>query len=194
MNKQPNNLILHCHTSGINYNGDVTDGYQIISVAGIVLSPLNKKLSQIEKYIVFDVKNKWDNKARSIHGFSQDKLKSVGESENVVYEDFALFLADHFNIIEDKIQCIGYNIDTFTLPFIKVFLKDIPIKFSYSNIDLKSLFCLEQNKIVDIKKFISFFSSTHSKQEQPSSIEMCNIFHMAYRYYCSIFSENQDGN
>jgi oligoribonuclease (3'-5' exoribonuclease) len=181
-----NKLIIHVHTSGIDYNSsNITENYQIISIAAIVLSPENKKLSAFEKYISFDEKNKWDNKAHDTHGISRKKLESIGEPWDSVHEDFILFLADNFDVFKDQIQCIGYSIDTFTLPFVKQLLTDVNIKFSYCNIDLKSLFCLEQNRSVNMKEFISFFKNTDSFSNPPS-LEMCNIFYMAYRYYTDV--------
>jgi hypothetical protein len=180
------------HTSGINYGSiDVTEKHQILSVAAIVLSQENKKLSSFEKYLIFDDKNKWDKKAHDIHGISRKKLESVGELLESVHEEFVLFLADNFDVFNDQIQCVGYNIDTFTLPFLKQLLIGVNIKFSYCNIDLKSLFCLEQNRSVNMKEFISYFKNTDTFNN-PSSLEMCNIFFMAYRYYKNLIDSSRD--
>ena len=135
-------LMIHCHTTGINFNGpDFSTGHQPLSVGLAVVDMNNYKI--IDSYyskVRFDAeKYSWNKKLESIHGFHLDDISDVATpSIREVQSDVALFLDKNFDI-DSKIPLLGYNIISFHLPFLKIILdynEPFPFEFDGRPIDL----------------------------------------------------------
>lgn len=135
-------LATDVETSGLTKGGcDPSINHQIISIGMIVASTSDFK-PQAELYleIQHNGKDKWDSYAEAIHGLSKQHLKEHGSTEEAAAEKIAMFLYEHFGT-ERAITCLGQNVGSFDVMFIKKLLNkyDVPFKFSHRQMDTFSL-------------------------------------------------------
>jgi len=142
-------LVVHCHTSGINGKStysendfSIAEGYQPVSIALIV--------ADVETYEVIDemyveIKwngvSKWDAGAEKIHGLSKEYLEEHGEIEEDALVDVMEFIMNNMDI-KKPLYCMGNNITTLHLPFLRDLFKRYElsgIRFGIRNFDTFSL-------------------------------------------------------
>lgn len=192
MNQSSNKrLVIHCHTTGINYGGDdITLNNQALSIAlGVVNMTSLKIENQLNVNIKFNgEKYVWSDKLVSIHGISkQDALD--GEDEYHAIEMIAEFLYNNFG--SNPIQLIGYNSLSFHVPFLNKLLKseDIEFKFDHKEIDLYSIMAiLNKEKVRDMFDLFGIDSSIPL-----SSLQHIKYYIKIYKAIKSIINESING-
>lgn len=138
MNNFTNLLAVHCHTTGMNFNGGKkTDGHQALTVSLAVLDLNGLKLTHaINVPIALDRSIKWNTDLEKIHGITEERaLQGVSFSDAAA--TLGTFIATHFNI-EHKIPLFGYNVNNFHLPFLESVLhsEELYFKFDERAVDL----------------------------------------------------------
>ena len=181
-------LALHCHTTGINYEGDVTLNNQALSVGlGVIdmdtLTMVDSKLVKVK----FDPSAYvWNAKLESIHGISKESAIEDGESLSDAALIIGEFLYQHFGI-KDSIPLFGYNTLSFHVPFLNKILQSEELNFQFDNrtIDLFPLMAIA-NKYT-IKEIFDVFEVDQSTPL--SSLEIINTYRKIFKTLKTILSE-----
>lgn len=142
-------LALHVDTTGLNYDGDITEGHDIVAICLMVCDEQFNILSSITLYnsSIDDARLKFSEK---YHGITRGVLDEVGLEEEQFVEQITLYIFENFiSDYEEEgdytkyppIRCLGHNIGTFTIPFLQALLEkyDMPMKISVNSIDTHSL-------------------------------------------------------
>lgn len=130
-------LVIHCHTTGINFGDDVTLNQQALSVAlGVVDMNTLKVTDHVNVMIAFDQdKYVWNDKLVGIHGISKEEALE-GEHLSDAAAICAEFIYNHFGV-KDSIPVMGYNPLSFHVPFLKKVLKTEDLdQFKFDNRDI----------------------------------------------------------
>lgn len=137
MNKFTNVLAVHCHTTGMNFNGVKTEGHQPLTISLAVLDLDNLKvIDSIDVSIKFDEDSTWNTDLEKIHGLTLEQaLEGSDYSESASL--LGIFIAKHFGI-KKRIQLFGYNVNNFHLPFLEKILHSEELYFNFDerSIDL----------------------------------------------------------
>ena len=138
-------LAMDCETSGINWDAGkshtlatVATGQQAVSW-GMVVADTKDYLPIAELYveIKWNGKSNWDVKAERVHGMSKEYLEEHGLSEEDALYDILEFIMEHFPR-NKPIYCLGHNVASFDIPFLKdlMFRHDIKgLKFGHRHFD-----------------------------------------------------------
>lgn len=184
-------LVIHCHTTGINYGDDVTMGQQPLSIAlGVVDMLTLKIIDSINVMIAFDPKTYiWSNKIAAIHGISKDKALE-GESFSDAAGICAEFLYNNFGV-KEPIPTMGYNTLSFHVPFLRKILKseDLDFKFDNRDIDLFPIMTLLGK--YTLKDVFELFEVDQS--EPLSSLFIIKTYVKIYKAIQSKLKEISDG-
>jgi DNA polymerase III epsilon subunit-like protein len=137
MNNFTNLLAVHCHTTGMNFNGVKTEGHQALSVALAVLDL--DSLAIVDNITIFikpDPSIKWNADLQKIHGIDLEMAESGVTTEEAA-AILGTFIAKHFNI-DKKVPVFGYNVNNFHLPFLEKVLhsEELYFKFDERAVDL----------------------------------------------------------
>ena len=135
-------LALDVETSGINFkSNDPSENYQIVSI-GLIVADTDKfnPIEELYLEIKWNKEDQWDDRAESIHCLSRNYLENNAMDEKDAVEEIALFLDKHFGI-DHAISCLGQNVGTFDVLFLKRLLKKykLPFKFAARHLDTFSL-------------------------------------------------------
>lgn len=138
MNKFTNVLAIHCHTTGMNFNGPKTEGHQPLTVSLSVfdLDQLTV-VDSITVNVAYDPSIvEWNESLEAIHGLSRDTALA-GDNYNLCAAELGGFIATHFGT-NKKIPLFGFNVNNFHLPFLEQILhsEELYFKFDERSIDL----------------------------------------------------------
>jgi hypothetical protein len=185
-------LLVHCHTTGINFDSeDITLNKQPLSVAlGVVDNETLKMISSVNVRIAFDkAKYTWDDKLSSIHGITRED-RDEGESFADAAAILGEFIYENFGA-KDTITVMGYNPLTFHVPFLNKILltEELAFKFDRRDIDLFPIMAL-LGKYSAKEVFETFDVDT---SEPLSSLENIKTYLKIYKTIRSIVKEQIDG-
>jgi hypothetical protein len=178
MNKFNNVLAIHCHTTGMNFNGPKTLGHQPLTISLAVFDLDNLKIiDSINVAVEYnpDVV-KWDESLEKIHGITKAQALT-GDSTTDAAAKLGGFIAEHFGI-NNKITTFGYNVNTFHLLFLEQVLQSegLYFKFDERSVDLFPLATLidkftvydtikalfgEQKGPISSPEFIAYYIKTY---------------------------------
>jgi len=129
MHKSPKYLSVHVETTGLNYDIDepICRGHDIV-VASLVVCDSNFNL--LDQLTVHFNQNQKEY-GQKYHGITPAILKECGVSKEDGLLDISNFILAHFDP-EKCIVCLGQNVHSFTLPFLKQFLYDNGVYFKFS--------------------------------------------------------------
>ena len=137
-------LVLHCHTTGMDFGHNVTLNNQALTVAlGVVDMETLKMIDTISIKVKFDnTKYVWNHKLESIHGISKEDAidgETLSDAATILGE----FIYNNFGI-KDSIPLMGYNPTSFHLPFLNKILlsEELNFKFDNRSIDLFPLMAI----------------------------------------------------
>lgn len=142
-------LALDCETSGINWgsgwsenNHIIAHGYQAVAW-GMVISDVKdyKPIAELYVEIKWNGESKWDAKAQQVHGMSKEYLEEHGMDEEEAVITIVEFLMEHLGI-KKPIYCLGHNVVSFDIPFLKdlLYRYDLKgIKFGQRHLDTFAL-------------------------------------------------------
>ncbi len=107
-------VFLHLHTSGIgdSFFGVVSD-YQPISIALNIVDLNLNPIDKFHKLIKSSSNYAWDNDAVKIHGLDKEILEEFGNDLKDVSDYTLTFLSKHFDLVNDTIKFVGFNIEKF---------------------------------------------------------------------------------
>lgn len=131
-------LSVHVETTGLNYDIEkpVCEGHDIV-VASFAVCDHNFKLLD---YLTVHFKQKNENYGQEYHGITPAILEECGVSEEEGLIEISNFILSHFDA-EEYIACLGQNVHSFTVPFLKQFFyrNEVFFKFSTNAIEIFSL-------------------------------------------------------
>lgn len=169
-------LAMHVDTTGINYDSsDPSDGHEIVAIC-LMVCDANFKVLKHKVLYNGTVSLKKLKASEKYHGINAAILEEVGipDEEDFVFE-LASFIAEEFN---DNVKCLGHNVGTFTLPFIKkLFDKyELPIRFSSNVLDTYSVLVptvgdLTLNALIDL-----FGEDYDGDDEYSKTAYKCRLF------------------
>jgi DNA polymerase III alpha subunit (gram-positive type) len=119
-------LAMDCETSGINWNAgkshsrdSVAIGQQCVSW-GLIISDTAtfKPIDEMYVEIKWNGKANWDVKAEKTHGLSREYLEEHGLDEEDAVVDIVEFIMQYIDI-KKPIYCLGHNVATFDIPFMR---------------------------------------------------------------------------
>lgn len=137
-------IVIDLNTSGLNYSSDnISDGYQIIEIAAIIIGDDWKPIDAFHSYISYDQTYQWSNKSEKAVGISKSMLVDNGVEMGEAAANFAEFILQHCEP-ETPLVFIGYNVLSIDVPFIKSFFKKVSLPFNIAkrSIDIHSMGCL----------------------------------------------------
>ena len=135
-------LAIDCETSGLKYNSDdPSEDFQSVSW-GIIVADA-KTLKPIEELYVeikWDGESLWSMGAQKIHGLSKEYLEENGMTDEEAVVAIGSLIAKHFGT-DNALCCLGHNVATFDVPFLKrLFRKHgIELKFGNRHVDTSSI-------------------------------------------------------
>ena len=135
-------LAIDCETTGLCFNGDdPSEGHQALSW-GIIVADA-KTLKPIEELYVeiqWDGESQWSDRAQKIHGMSKQYLEENAMTEEDAVVAIGTLIAKHFGT-DNKLCCLGHNVATFDVPFLKrMFRKhNIDLRFGNRHIDTSTI-------------------------------------------------------
>lgn len=133
-------LSIHVETTGLNWDTDksINEGYSIVTIGATIC---DKNFNKVDDKIIF-IDNELSNKelAPEYNGITQEFLNGEGISEEDAVIEFANFILKHFSP-DDNIVCLGQNVQSFCMPFLKELLHkyEVYINFSCNTLDVFSL-------------------------------------------------------
>jgi hypothetical protein len=171
MNKFSNVLAIHCHTTGMNFNGPKTLGHQPLTISLAVFDLDNLKIvDSINVAIEYNPDAvTWDASLEKIHGITLSQALT-GDSFMDAAAKLGTFIAQHFGF-DNKITTFGYNVNTFHLLFLEQILQseELYFKFDDRSIDLFPLATLI-NKFTAIDTIKALFGEQQGPISSPEYI------------------------
>jgi hypothetical protein len=184
-------LILHSHTTGINYGGDdITTNHQPLTIAlGVVDTTTYKMVDTVSVQIKWDgSKYTWDDRWIGTHGVTKED-RDNGETFTDAAAILGEFIYNHFGV-KDSIPVMGYNPLSFHVQFLNKVLKseDLHFKFDNRDIDLFPIMAL-MGKFTILEAYETFGIDTDSAI---SSMNHIKYFLKIFKTFKGIVSEAFD--
>ena len=181
-------LVLHCHTTGVNYGDDVTLNQQPLSIAlGVFDMKTLKLVDHVNVMVAFNPeKYNWNDKLVSIHGISKDEALE-GEDISDAAAICAEFIYNNFGT-KEPVPVMGYNPLSFHVPFLQKVLKteDLNFKFNQRDVDLYAI-----GTLANAHTMKELFETFEIDQTEPlSSLYIIKSFAKIYRYMTTILRES----
>lgn len=133
-------LSVHVETTGLNEDLDkpICEGHDVVVVS---LAVCDRKFNLLDQITVHFEQDR-SQYGQEFHKITPAILEECGVSEEEGLLEICNFILDHFNP-DERIVCIGQNVYSFTLPFLKQFLykNEVHFQFSSNSIDVFSLTC-----------------------------------------------------
>lgn len=141
-------LAIDCETSGMFYNNDDPSydpktgqtfqsvSWGLIVADGLSLEPIDSKYIEIK----WNGESLWSQKAQEVHGLSLDYLEKNGLTEEEAVVEIGELILKYWGP-DGNIRCLGHNVVTFDLWFLKRLTRkfDINLKFGSRHIDTCSI-------------------------------------------------------
>lgn len=131
-------LSVHVETTGLNYDLEksICDGYNVVVVSFVVCDSNFKVIDDITVHFNQDAEDYGQN----YHGITPAILEECGVDEEEGVVELSSFILDHFDG-SDYIVCMGQNVHSFTLPFLKqlFYRNEIYFKFSSNSLEVFSI-------------------------------------------------------
>lgn len=141
-------LAMDCETSGMFFNHDdpsidPTTGKTFQSVSwglvvadAITLQPIEKLYLEIK----WNGESEWSERAQAIHGLTLEHLERHGLTEEEAVIEIGQLLLKYWGP-DGNIRCLGHNVATFDLWFLKRLMRkfEIELKFGSRHIDTSSI-------------------------------------------------------
>lgn len=132
-------LALHVETTGICNDLDrpVNSDNDIISISAAICDKRTFKV--LDKKIIF-IENDKDDIGTKWHGITRPFLDDEGVDEETAIEEFVNFILEYFTL-DNSIICLGQNVHSFVLPFIRELLErhEVYLKFAPNSLDVFSI-------------------------------------------------------
>lgn len=132
-------LALHIETTGICTDLDkpINNGNDIVCIAAAICD--KKSFKTLDKKIIF-INSDRDDIGTRWHGITKGFLDDEGLDEEGALEELLNFILEYFTI-DSTIICLGQNVHSFVLPFVKQLLQrnEIYLKFSSNALDVFSV-------------------------------------------------------
>jgi oligoribonuclease (3'-5' exoribonuclease) len=123
--KFKNILAIDCETSGINFNGNPSQGYQAVSWGMLIIdADTYDTLDELYIEIKWNGEAEWNEKAEKIHGLSKEYLEANGMSEEDALLKIINFITPYFPP-GTPVNLLGHNVHLFD----KCFLEDLFHRF-----------------------------------------------------------------
>lgn len=131
-------LSIHVETTGLNFDLEkpVCEGHDIVVASLAVCDSKFKLLDQMTVHF----KQKNAEYGQQYHKITPDILEECGVTEEEGLVEISNFILEHFDP-EEYIVCLGQNVHSFTLPFLKQFFyrNEVYFKFSTNSLEVFSL-------------------------------------------------------
>lgn len=133
-------LAMDCETSGMFFNNDdpsynpkTQQTFQSVSWGLIVadaltFNPIESKYIEIK----WNGESLWSKKAEQIHGLSLEHLEKYGITEEEAVVEISELILKYWGP-EGNIRCLGHNVTTFDLWFLKRLTRKFDIDFKFGN-------------------------------------------------------------
>lgn len=132
-------LALHIETTGLNHVIDepIYKNNNIVALSAVICE--KGTFNIIDEKIIFidhgidEVGDRW-------HGITKEFLEEEGVDEESAVLEFANFILEYFDS-NDSIICLGQNVHSFVLPFVKnlLYRNEVFIQFSVNALDVFSV-------------------------------------------------------
>mgnify|MGYP000915246600 CR=1 FL=1 len=133
-------LAMDCETSGVNVNSDDPSiGYQAVSWGLIVADAKTLKvIDELYVEIKWNGESKWDKKAEGVHGLTKEYLEANGLDEEEAVVEIANFIYKYWPpdaeySSQRSIRCLGHNVSTFDVWFMRQLFNKFELKFRTGN-------------------------------------------------------------
>lgn len=174
-------LTIHVDTTGIDFNTyDISEGYEIVAITLMSCDDDFKILKHVTLYNS-SVSEEGLRDSTMYHSIDRGVLDDVGMDEEQFVEAIAAFIFEEFLESESqhlpKIKCLGHNIGTFALPFLKKYLQkyDLPIEFSCNVLDTHSVLIPTVGDM-SLQDMIAIFGDDRNDDEYSTTLYKCKLF------------------
>jgi DNA polymerase III epsilon subunit-like protein len=133
---------IDCETTGLKFDSDDPSiGHQSVSWGVVVanaqtLKPIEKLYVEIKWSDASKALRKQDptygKKAESIHGLTMEYLEEHGVTETEAVEKIGALILKHWGP-ENCIRCLGHNVATFDIPFLRRLFRSVGIELKFGN-------------------------------------------------------------
>lgn len=177
-------LAVHVDTTGINFeDADVSKGYEIVAICLMVCDTDFNVLDSITLYNSC-VDEGALRQTSKYHNITRAVLDEKGLEEEEFVKQIVEFIIEHFFPSEESdyefyspIKCLGHNVATFTLPFIKsLFTKySLSINFSINTLDTYSVLSPTVGDVT-LNQMIEIFGPDPDDEEYTTTCYKCKLF------------------
>lgn len=127
-------LAIDCETSGLKFNADdSSEGFQSVSWGMIVADAKTlKPIEELYLEIKWNGESEWSERAQQVHGLSKEYLEENGVSEEEAVVAIGNLIAKHWGP-EVSIRCLGHNVATFDIWFLKRLFRKFGMELKFGN-------------------------------------------------------------